>query len=41
VVIGGMVYHIDPDLEMPFNHGREVAKNTGCFGFLWRWLWWK
>ena len=41
VVIGGMVYHIDPDLEMPFNHGREVAKNKGCFGFLWRWLWWK
>lgn len=38
VLVGGMVYRIDPDLEMPFNYGREGAKKKGCLGLLCRWL---
>ena len=38
VDIGGMIYQIDPDLEMPLNHGREGAKNKGCLGILCRLL---
>jgi zinc metalloprotease ZmpB len=38
VDVGGMIYRIDPDLEMPFNHGREGVKNKGCLSILCRWL---
>ena len=41
VVIGGMIYHIDPNLEMPFNQRREAGKKRGCLGILWRLLGWK